>query len=304
MYFDLCSASSALLGPYFDLCTSTFLKICTYWSRGTGRSKEIEAKNTELKFFGRSTEKVELMRTQIRSPYQNKIYLMCNLVTRKAQTVKEPETACQLDKPVDAPTGENHEIVNMESIQTPQSASPAEIERKTSTDESASPITHQCTVCSRKLSTARCLRKHINAIHKGIRFQCPTCPISFSSRYSAVRHLEKIHHYSKAKINDVKFDELAPDDPKYDCEKCHRKFLSSEMLTDHMRRVHISPRLHKCEICGMSYTRKAHLTRHRLNQHPNEFYLASMSTDSNDNVRASTSKSTISVLEMLAEDSP
>ena len=62
---DLFCTSTRVFRPlYFDLCTSTFCQIWTsYWPRRTGRSAVLVEVKFRSKKGGRSTEKVELMRT-------------------------------------------------------------------------------------------------------------------------------------------------------------------------------------------------------------------------------------------------
>uniref|UniRef100_A0A1B6J6N9 Protein krueppel n=1 Tax=Homalodisca liturata TaxID=320908 RepID=A0A1B6J6N9_9HEMI len=77
--------------------------------------------------------------------------------------------------------------------------------------------------------------------------KCPECPMTYSHRRSASRHLET--HLGK----------------KHPCEICGLGFTRKDHLQRHME-THTGTKYH-CTVCSKEFTRKDHLQRH-LKQHP------------------------------------
>uniref|UniRef100_A0A1B6K9G9 Protein krueppel n=2 Tax=Graphocephala atropunctata TaxID=36148 RepID=A0A1B6K9G9_9HEMI len=80
-----------------------------------------------------------------------------------------------------------------------------------------------------------------------LELKCPECPMTYSHRRSASRHLET--HVGK----------------KHRCEVCGLGFTRKDHLQRHME-THTGTRYH-CTVCNKQFTRKDHLQRH-LKQHP------------------------------------
>jgi len=59
----------------------------------------------------------------------------------------------------------------------------------------------------------------------------------------------------------------------FECDICHRRYKSSDILRHHVRMVHKNPPKVTCELCGKEVSRvslKAHLNRHREKQEEEE----------------------------------
>ena len=59
---------------------------------------------------------------------------------------------------------------------------------------------HKCDSCGKTYSQASILKKHINAVHNGIKdHKCDTCGLKFSQAGHLKRHINSIHINSSTK---------------------------------------------------------------------------------------------------------
>ena len=49
---------------------------------------------------------------------------------------------------------------------------------------------HQCHVCQKNLSSKQILRRHINEVHSGIKYDCEVCGKPFARKTALTRHMK------------------------------------------------------------------------------------------------------------------
>lgn len=101
-----------------------------------------------------------------------------------------------------------------------------------------------CTQCGKTFTSRRCLLKHDNFHHKGLRFPCEHCGKGFFGKDALVRHT-LIHTGERP----------------FKCEDCDKSFRSSAELKIH-RRYHTGERPFKCNICQKGFVQSCFLTLH------------------------------------------
>lgn len=104
--------------------------------------------------------------------------------------------------------------------------------------------TFTCAQCGKTFTSRRCLLKHDNFHHKGLRFPCEHCGKGFFGKDALVRHT-LIHTGERP----------------FKCDDCDKSFRSSAELKIH-RRYHTGERPFKCTICQKGFVQSCFLTLH------------------------------------------
>ncbi|XP_074475324.1 uncharacterized protein LOC141758113 [Sebastes fasciatus] len=104
--------------------------------------------------------------------------------------------------------------------------------------------TFTCAQCGKTFTSRRCLLKHDNFHHKGLRFPCEFCGKGFFGKDALVRHT-LIHTGERP----------------FKCDDCDKSFRSSAELKIH-RRYHTGERPFKCNICEKGFVQSCFLTLH------------------------------------------
>ncbi|XP_053270050.1 zinc finger protein 135 [Pleuronectes platessa] len=104
--------------------------------------------------------------------------------------------------------------------------------------------TFTCAQCGKTFTSRRCLMKHDNFHHKGMRFPCEHCGKGFFGKDALVRHT-LIHTGERP----------------FKCDDCDKSFRSMAELKIH-RRYHTGERPFKCNICEKGFVQSCFLTLH------------------------------------------
>uniref|UniRef100_A0A8C5DG90 Zinc finger protein 629-like n=1 Tax=Gouania willdenowi TaxID=441366 RepID=A0A8C5DG90_GOUWI len=104
--------------------------------------------------------------------------------------------------------------------------------------------TFTCGQCGKSFTSRRCLLKHDNFHHKGMRFPCEHCGKGFFGKDALVRHT-LIHTGERP----------------YKCDDCDKSFRSAAELKIHQR-YHTGERPFKCNICEKGFVQSCFLTLH------------------------------------------
>lgn len=104
--------------------------------------------------------------------------------------------------------------------------------------------TFTCAQCGKTFTSRRCLLKHDNFHHKGLRFPCEFCGKGFFGKDALVRHT-LIHTGERP----------------FKCDDCDKSFRSAAELKIH-RRYHTGERPFKCSICEKGFVQSCFLTLH------------------------------------------
>uniref|UniRef100_A0A8C6T396 C2H2-type domain-containing protein n=1 Tax=Neogobius melanostomus TaxID=47308 RepID=A0A8C6T396_9GOBI len=106
------------------------------------------------------------------------------------------------------------------------------------------PAIFGCVQCGKMFTSRRCLLKHDNFHHKGLRFPCEHCGKGFFGKDALVRHT-LIHTGERP----------------FKCDDCDKSFRSLAELKIH-RRYHTGERPFKCTICEKGFVQSCFLTLH------------------------------------------
>ncbi len=83
------------------------------------------------------------------------------------------------------------------------------------------------------------LKRHIDNVHRKIRFPCPACPKTFFSSEAVLKHRKQLHD-----------DEQTA----YTCDVCKLAFKKKSHMTKHRAAAHGSdPTPHKCPVCRKGF---------------------------------------------------
>ena len=145
---------------------------------------------------------------------------------------------------------------------------------------------HECQKCGLIYHSAHNLLQHINYIHEGEKYACSVCKKLFTQPYSLMRHKRSIHEGIKS----------------FSCKSCNERFTQSFSLKRHIKKAHVditlakfkdtniansitqdnptqnmsdqrqekvkeirvieNSQIHKCDICGRSFTHPYSIIRH------------------------------------------
>ncbi len=120
-----------------------------------------------------------------------------------------------------------------------------------------------CDTCGKFLPNVHQLRKHHDAHHRQIK--CKKCDQAFFGTIGLASHRDSVHSQkipcpkcskllpSKVKLEYHLISHMAPEEKKYICEKCGKRFGWSHHLTKHEMNVHVRSRPYKCSVQGCNW---------------------------------------------------
>ncbi|XP_055611721.1 oocyte zinc finger protein XlCOF22-like [Uranotaenia lowii] len=124
-------------------------------------------------------------------------------------------------------------------------------------------VMYECELCKIRHTKLSDLESHINQDHGREEYpylSCKECTKTFSCRKSLVRH------------------RLCHTEGKHRCDICNKSFIFRNKMLRH-RRQHTNERNYECEICHKKYVTKSTLKHHHLETHTDERNFACLSCD-------------------------
>ncbi|CAL8130122.1 unnamed protein product [Orchesella dallaii] len=111
----------------------------------------------------------------------------------------------------------------------------------------------QCEQCPRRFSTAKLLQMHLISIHQTEERPKELCPICGCAVLHLQAHIGRIH-------------EVVPDEKKFACSLCDKKFTTNVLLKRHKNAVHFDLKAFQCTMCSKkfftSWSLKEHIQFH------------------------------------------
>ena len=89
-----------------------------------------------------------------------------------------------------------------------------------------------CEICGKQFLSKEVLKKHMQALHKGLRFSCDQCNFSSATLFALKMHIKTIHEKVKSFL----------------CDQCDYKAASKNTLNKHIRTAHELIR-YPCDQC-------------------------------------------------------
>ena len=134
-----------------------------------------------------------------------------------------------------------------------------------------------CPECGIVVTMQKTLKRHIEAIHQGIRYPCDQCPFQARSKISLKHHIEAVHEGNRYYCDQCEFIALTKQDLRkhgnskhgeknYHCDQCDYKTKASGTLKKHINAVHLKIKL-TCPDCGSKHSQKGGLIKHRRLKH-------------------------------------
>ena len=120
-----------------------------------------------------------------------------------------------------------------------------------------------CDTCGKFLPNVHRLKKHNDAHHRQIK--CKICNQVFAGTIGLASHRDKLHSQqlpcphchkllpSKVKLEYHMISHKTPEEKKYICEKCGKRFGWSHHLAKHEMNVHVRSRPYKCSVQGCNW---------------------------------------------------
>ena len=120
-----------------------------------------------------------------------------------------------------------------------------------------------CDSCGKFLPNVHRLKKHHDAHHRQIK--CKVCGSFFPGTIGLASHRDKVHSQklpcphchkllpSRVKLEYHMISHMKPEEKKYICEKCGKRFGWSHHLQKHEMNVHVRSRPYKCSVSGCNW---------------------------------------------------
>ncbi|KAK6635186.1 hypothetical protein RUM44_000437 [Polyplax serrata] len=125
---------------------------------------------------------------------------------------------------------------------------------------------YKCGQCGKEFREKVHLRQH-KWTHSNEKFICPICGNSFSRKGNMNEHIKKFHQSNsitkETLINELKFPET------FTCSICNINFAKEPLLRNHMK-IHPEEKRFSCAICGKKFRHSGSLTYHRRAAHTGE----------------------------------
>ena len=102
----------------------------------------------------------------------------------------------------------------------------------------------QCQECEKKFTVNGSLKRHVEAIHGGIKYKCQQCPKEYNQVDNLKRHVEAIHGGIK-----------------YRCQQCPKEYTQIDNLKTHVKITHEGQRF-PCNHCSATFANKQNLDFH------------------------------------------
>ena len=134
-----------------------------------------------------------------------------------------------------------------------------------------------CPECGNIFTMQKTLKKHIEAIHQGIRYPCDQCPFQGRTKILLKYHIESVHEGKRYYCDQCEFIALTKDNLKthhkykhceknYHCDQCDYKTKTAAILQVHINSIHLKIKL-TCPDCGSKHSQRAGLIKHRKLKH-------------------------------------
>ena len=131
---------------------------------------------------------------------------------------------------------------------------------------------HYCDKCGQKFNHPRSLKMHRLRVHENVKFPCPSCSMTFSSKLRCIQHQRAEHTTDKkyqckhcplrnGNLAHLRTHERTHEEPKFQCKYCPKKLSTEQTLVAHERQ-HTGEKPYKCSRCENAFASK-----HGLNQH-------------------------------------
>jgi len=119
----------------------------------------------------------------------------------------------------------------------------------------------KCTICNRTFSSNYTAQRHIARVHKDVKHLCPYCFREFDSNTAVLKHSAIVHHEEMALFagNNQNTPNLTRN---FKCALCETAFTTKTNLNRHVQSKHSGKKQHVCPTCGNEYARKDTLELH------------------------------------------
>lgn len=159
------------------------------------------------------------------------------------------------------------EILNEYEVETDTFEDEIDEETELALDYQIEDASFKCSQCPKSYAQINNLSRHMQSVHRQVRYSCDMCDKSFTQSTTLKKHKNLKHNFDRVEKSDTESIPSAKQSTKqFYCKLCPKSYTLPNNLTRHMNTDHRNLR-YSCSYCDKQFTQNSSLQEHQNNIH-------------------------------------